>query len=126
MLRIGAIPVFFLTFLILGAARAEDRSLVFLIGPTTEEHGRAAAHAAAVVAKQWFQSPGANVELRYTVNSDTQPFTSAMQIKDLESVFVYAADNDRKSDQKALLTGFDRAGFSLTHHTGETAHDCHP
>jgi hypothetical protein len=108
-----------LTLLAFQTARAEDRSLVFLFGPTTEEHGRAAAHAAATVTKQWFQSPGAVAELRFTGNSDTQEFGKAMQIKDMESAFLYAAQNGRQGDLKGMVNGFDRAGNSLSHHPGK-------
>lgn len=114
-----SLRVFCMALLISRALCADSRSLAFLIGPASEEHGRIAAHAAALVARQWFQTPGAIVELRFTANPDTQPFTAAMQIKDLESTFLYAADTDRKSDWKGLVNGFDRAGFSLTHHEGK-------
>jgi len=102
-----------------GITLAEERSLVFLIGPTTEDHGHAVARAAAGVVREWFETPGVNLDLRYTASLDTQTFNSAMTPRNVEANLNYAADTDRKVDLKGLLNGFDRAGFTLTHHPGK-------
>jgi hypothetical protein len=113
------LAVLSITLLAAQAVPAEDRSLVFLFGPTTEERGRAAAHAAATITEQWFQSAGSSVEIRFTSNTDTQQLGKTAQIKDLESSFVYAAQTGRQSDTRALANGFDRATLTLSHHAGK-------
>jgi hypothetical protein len=94
------LAVLSITLLAAHAVPAEDRSLVFLFGPTTEEHGRAAAVAAATVTEQWFHSAGSSVEIRFTSNTDTQQLEKTAQIKGLEPSFVYAAQTGRQSDPK--------------------------
>ena len=97
---------------------AESRSLVFLFGPTTEDHGTAAAQAAAGLAKHWLETPMSTAELRFAGSSDRQEFFRAMAATDIEKTLAFAAQDGRQSGLKGLLNGFDRAGYTARRHEG--------
>jgi hypothetical protein len=105
--------------LLAGQARADDRALVVLFGPTSEEAGQAAAHSVADTAHDWLKIDGAGVELRRAGLSEGQELTRHMQPKDLEQAFLDGARSGRQTDMLGFLNALDKAGYALARRHGK-------
>jgi hypothetical protein len=117
--RLALAAAVLLSVLLAGQARADERSLVVLFGPTSEEAGQVAAHAVAGTAHDWLQIAGAGVELRRPGVSEGQELTRYMQAKDLEQAFLDAARGSRQTDMMGFLNALDKAGYALARRHGK-------
>ncbi len=74
-------------------AAADDRAMVILFGPISEDSGSLAAQALTGTAHNWLKIDGASVELRRPGVSEGQELTKFMPPADLEKAFLDAARN---------------------------------
>ncbi len=102
-----------------GVARADERSLVILFGPTADDTVRQSAHFVADTAHEWLKSPGAAAELRRPGLTDGQELTRAMQSKDLEQALLDASSAGRAVDLQAFLNALDKAAYALARRPGK-------
>ena len=102
-----------------GLGRAEDRSLVILFGPNSEESARQTAHSVADVAHDWLKTPGASAELRRAGLNDGQELTKYMESKDLEKNILDAAGVGRQTDLQGFLNALDKASYALARRPGK-------
>ncbi len=114
-----SIAVILLWLAAAGHARAEERSLVILFGPTAEDSGRAAVQALAGTAHEWLKSEGAAIELRRPGISEGQELTRHIQTKDLERTFLDAAAAGRQTDLPGFLNALDKAAYALARRGGK-------
>jgi hypothetical protein len=114
-----ALAAVLLSVLLAGQVRADDRSLVVLFGPTSEEAGQSAAHSVAGTAHDWLKIDGAGVELRRVGLAEGQELTRYMQPKDLEQAFLDGARTGRQTDMLGFLNALDKAGYALARRHGK-------
>jgi hypothetical protein len=99
-------------------ARAEDRSIVFVFGPSGAETARQTARAAAGTARQWLKNPGASAEIRRAGSAEVQTLDAKMPLKQFEQTFLDAARQARESDATGFLSTVDLASQVLSHRPG--------
>ncbi|MGC9999285.1 MAG: hypothetical protein ABSE21_04235 [Bryobacteraceae bacterium] len=99
-------------------ARAEERSIVFVFGPSGAETARQTARAAAGTARQWLKNPGASAEIRRAGSTEVQEIDTKWTAKKYDEVFLDAARQARESDAAAFLSAVDLASQVLSHRTG--------
>jgi hypothetical protein len=100
-------------------ARAEDRSIVFVFGPSGAETARQTARAAAGTARQWLKNPGASAEIRRAGSAEVQTLDAKMPLKQFEQTFLDAARQARESDAAGFLSAVDLASQVLSHRPGK-------
>ena len=101
------------------AARADDRSLIVIFGPTTDESGGRAAHAAADLAHDWLKVDGAYAELRRVGMTEGQELTLHTASRELDDAFLDAARNGRQADLPAFLNALDKAAYAAARRPGK-------
>ena len=107
-----------LAVLAAGQARADDRSLVVIFGPTGEKTGELAVHSVAGTLHNWLKIDGASVELRRG-SYDVQQLTGNMPPKDLEQVLRDAALGARETGLSRVLNALDTATYGLARRPGK-------
>jgi hypothetical protein len=100
-------------------AAADDRAMVILFGPISEDSGSLAAQALTGTAHNWLKIDGASVELRRPGVSEGQELTKFMPPADLEKAFLDAARNGRQTDLVGFLNSLDKATYALARRHGK-------
>jgi hypothetical protein len=99
-------------------ARADDRYLLFVFGPTSADHVQQAVQAAASSARNWLKIPGATAEIRRPGVSDSQELGKFMAAKDVEAALLDAARASNQLELMPFLDMIDKATYAAARHAG--------
>ena len=89
--------------------RAEQGSLTFVFGPSSQEAERQAVRAAAATARHWLQTAGNSVEVRRAGSPGVQQIQAAMSGKDIEKALGDMALAAREADPPSFVIALDSA-----------------
>lgn len=91
------------------ALPAEQGTLTFVFGPSSQEAARQSARAAAATARHWLQTDGGSVEIRRAGSPDAQGIDLHMDARQLEQAFIDTALAARDADPPSFLMTLDSA-----------------